>query len=135
MESSLCWKQLDVPISGNNMNASILSPSVKIKDEPCDESSFHNIGKNTRANNLFNIKPVKSEQKSFEELDENEIDHMHLGDRMKLLRSREASNVDLSQYSGCLMKNVPSATNSPLITDSVKPINISLTRKRKKTAT
>lgn len=73
MDSSLCRKQSDVPISGNNMNASTLSTSVKIKDEPCDESRFHHLDKNDRASNLFSIKPVKSEPESSEELDGNEI--------------------------------------------------------------
>ncbi|XP_024029566.1 uncharacterized protein LOC21409808 isoform X2 [Morus notabilis] len=121
--------------SANSMKGSSFSISFKIKDEPQDENNCHNS--NSRARDTFssNLRSVKTETEISNELDEDEADHVCLGDRVKMLRSEDDSVLNLSRSYECLKKSVPFVPECvPIALESVKGFNIR-PRKRKKTAT
>lgn len=121
--------------SANSMKGSSFSISFKIKDEPQDENNCYNS--NSRARDTFssNLRSVKTETEISNELNEDEADHVCLGDRVKMLRSEDDSVLNLSRSYECLKKSVPFVTEcDPIALESVKAFN-SRPRKRKKTAT
>ncbi|KAA8547704.1 hypothetical protein F0562_004133 [Nyssa sinensis] len=82
------------------------------------------------------IVSVKSELETPDESYGDEVDHMLLQDRIKLLASRAVPNFDISRNFKCLGKIVPSARDcSPIVSDSAKPLRINRPKKRRKTAT
>lgn len=106
--------------------------SFKIKDEPRDENNWDRYVRDTFSSNMVS---VMTETKIVNEPDEDEEDHVCLGDRVKLLRSGDDS-VPLSRSFECMRKSVPfAAEHSSIVSESVKAFNITRPRKRKKTAT
>lgn len=131
MKLSPCGGQDDVPTGSSKAHS-----SVKIKDEPLDNSESPSLGRSVRGNFSLNILPVKHEPRAPNEISEDEVDNMLLRDRMNLLALREEYEVSMSKNYGCVLKIVPSALNySPIAKESAKPVSISRPRKRKKTAT
>lgn len=129
-------------INGANADAIqnlALSLLARVKDEPVDASESCNEEKNGNQNVFTSeLVPVKSELKSEPEFSEflvDELDHLPLIDRMKLLSSGTPS-LDASQNVEFHTKNVASDMDVGIdILESVKPISISRPRKRRKTAT
>lgn len=131
MKSSPCGRQADVPTGSSKAHS-----SVKIKDEPLDNSESPSLGRSVRGDFSLNMLPVKHEPRAPNEISEDEVDNMLLRDRMNLLASREEYDVSMSKNYACVVKIVPSALNySPIAIESAKPVSISRPRKRKKTAT
>ncbi|XP_024183117.1 uncharacterized protein LOC112188264 isoform X2 [Rosa chinensis] len=130
MNLSLCGGQDDGPTRTSRVHS-----SVKIKDEPLDNSDFLSLGRCVRGDFSLNILPIKQELRSTNKIGDDEIDNMLLRDRMNLLVSQENSEVTISKNYGCLVKIVPSVVSCSPISESAKPISISRPRKRKKTAT
>lgn len=130
MNLSPCGGQDDGPTRTSRVHS-----SVKIKDEPLDNSDFLSLGRRVRGDFSLNILPVKQELRATNKIGDDEIDNMLLRDRMNLLVSQENSEVSMSKNYGCLVKIVPSAVSCSPISESAKPISISRPRKRKKTAT
>lgn len=136
MELNSCERQDNALAYANDNNSSSLSTLLKFKDEPQDDNNCQNLDSNARDTFSFNMCAVKTEMKISNELDEDEADHMCLGARVKLLRSRDDSELNMSGNYELLKKSVPFATEcSPIAKESVKSFSISRTRKRKKTAT
>lgn len=144
-----------------NVSSLATSFSFRVKDESFDDSNFHNLDSNGRSNFSLSMLPVKSEPQVSNELDRDELDHMCLGERMKLLRRRNDDS-ELKMPRGCeylkkfeldhmclgdrmkllrtrdecLKKSVPYVINcTPAVPESAKATGINRSRKRKKTAT
>ncbi|KAF3445195.1 hypothetical protein FNV43_RR14889 [Rhamnella rubrinervis] len=140
-------------------NGSSLATSFRVKNEPCDDS---NLDSNGSSNFSLSMLPVKSEPQVSNDVDGDELDHMCLGDRMKLLKSRdddsepnmhrgyeclEKFELDhmcladrmklLRTRDECWKKFEPCVIDScsSLVPESPKAISINSSRKRKKTAT
>lgn len=110
-------------LSGNckAIVSSALSTSANVKVEPLDYNELQNTG----------MVPVKSEVEITDELD-----HMLLRERMKLLASREVHDSDVYRKFEFSGKIVTSALDcKPVKAESAMPLQIKRTRKRKKTAT
>lgn len=117
-------------------NGSCLATSFRIKDEPCNNSNFHNLDRNATSNFSRTIHSVKSEPEITYDLHGDEVDHMCLGDRMKLLKTKDESELCVPRDYECSNKFLPSVISStPLVQGSTKAISINHSRKRKKTAT
>lgn len=130
-----CGGQIFVPTNPDGLLGSTSSSFVKAKVEPLDSNDLHNIDKNSVGEFSFgNIQTVKSESNVTVNFTEDEVDHMLLKDRIKLLESGEVS--DSVIFRKCSNNLVPSAIESdPVFLDSLKPVTINRPRKRKKTAT
>ncbi|KAM1201021.1 hypothetical protein FF1_017348 [Malus domestica] len=134
-ELSSCGGQDYLPTCTSRRHCSTPSTSVKVKDEPWDDGVFQNQDRNAGGKFSFDILPVKNEPRVFNEINEDEVDHMRLRDRLNLLASGYGSELNISRSHGCFVKVVPSAKYSPIASESAKPINVIRPRKRKKTAT
>lgn len=135
IELNSCERLHNGPMCSNTCGSS-LSTNFKIKDEPSDDSNFHNLERDARSNFSISILPSKSEPEISNEIDEDEVDHMCLGDRIKLLRSRDDFKLNMPRDFDCLKKFVPSVTDSSsVVLESAKATNFGRPRKRKKTAT
>ncbi|KAM6546261.1 hypothetical protein CsatB_026997 [Cannabis sativa] len=121
-----CERQDNMLVYINDISSSSLSTSLKIKDEPHDDNNCQNLEGNACDTFSFNMPGVKAEVEISNEDDEDERDHISLGDRTKLLKLKDDYEI----------KSVPFATEgSPIAADSAKPFSINRIRKRKKTAT
>ncbi|KAF4351426.1 hypothetical protein G4B88_005658 [Cannabis sativa] len=121
-----CERQDNMLVYTNDISSSSLSTSLKIKDEPHDDNNCQNLKGNACDTFSFNMPGVKAEVEISNEDDEDERDHICLGDRTKLLKLKDDYEI----------KSVPFATEgSPIAADSAKPFSINRIRKRKKTAT
>ena len=126
----------DALVYTSRMNVPSISTSIKSKDEPQD-GSCHNLDLNARDTFSFNISMLKTKSEISDELDEDEADHMCLGDRVKLLRPGGADNVLNTSQNGVFSKksvNLFSGGNH-MASDSAKAFSINRPRKRKMTAT
>ncbi|XP_068310500.1 uncharacterized protein [Pyrus communis] len=135
MELSSCGGQDYVPTCTSRRHCSTPSTSVKVKDEPWDDGVFQNPDRNAGGKFSFDILSIKNEPRVFNEINEDEVDHMRLRDRLNLLASGYGCELNISRSHGCFVKVVPSAKYSPIASESAKPINVIRPRKRKKTAT
>ncbi|KAF4392552.1 hypothetical protein F8388_000679 [Cannabis sativa] len=121
-----CERQDNMLVYTNDISSSSLSTSLKIEDEPHDDNNCQNLEGNACDTFSFNMPGVKAEVEISNEDDEDERDHICLGDRTKLLKLKDDYEI----------KSVPFATEgSPIAADSAKPFSINRIRKRKKTAT
>nr|XP_048327960.1 uncharacterized protein LOC107406577 isoform X1 [Ziziphus jujuba var. spinosa]XP_048327961.1 uncharacterized protein LOC107406577 isoform X1 [Ziziphus jujuba var. spinosa] len=136
MELNSCEGQHNWPMYTNDTNGSSLSTIFKIKDEPSDDSNINNLDRDARSNFSISKFPVKIEQEISNEINGDEVDHMYLGDRIKLLRSRDDFELNMPKDHECLKKYVPSVTDySRIGSESAKPTSFGRPQKRKKTAT
>ncbi|KAA8530672.1 hypothetical protein F0562_005394 [Nyssa sinensis] len=131
-----CSGQDFVSGAPKRMLNSSLTSFINVKVEPLDNNDLHNLDKNAVGNFLLTkIVSVKSELETPDDSDGDEVDHMLLQDRIKLLAPREVPNLDISRNFKCCRKTVPSALDSPVVSKSAKPLRINRLRKRRKTAT
>ncbi|KAK9272068.1 hypothetical protein L1049_002437 [Liquidambar formosana] len=132
-----CDGQNSGPANPNSVHCSALPTFVKVKVEPLNDNDLHTAHKNAVGNfSLKNILTLKSELKITDESYGDEIDHMPLRDRIKLLTSGKVSDLSISRNYECSRKIVPSALEcSPVVSESVKPKSVNRPRKRRKTAT
>ncbi|PON89064.1 hypothetical protein TorRG33x02_151390 [Trema orientale] len=136
IELNSCEGHGNVPVYTNDISSSFLSTSVKIKGEPQNENNFQSLDDNARDTVSVKMCAVKTEMEISNELDGDEAEHMCLGDRAKLIRSRDDSELNMSSNYGWLKKSVPYATGcSPVAAESAKAFSINRPRKRRKTAT
>ena len=130
-----CERQDNVLVYTNDINSSSLSSSLKIKDEPQDDNC-QNLDSNAMDTFSFNMCAIKTEMEISNELDEDEADHICLGDRAKLLRSKDDSERSMSENYRWLKKSMPFAAEcSPFAAESAKAFSINCPRKRRTTAT
>ncbi|XP_058179662.1 uncharacterized protein LOC131298300 isoform X2 [Rhododendron vialii] len=119
------------------LGLALSSTFVNIKAEPLDHGDAHKLEKDAAYNSPSNrVVSVKSELEIPEASYGNEVDHMLLRDRIKLLASREPPSLNSSRNFECLKKTVPCVVDcSPIASESAKPIRINRPRKKRKTAT
>ncbi|GJY87660.1 hypothetical protein Tco_0502288 [Tanacetum coccineum] len=116
--------------SCKTLRTSALPPFPSVKVEPLDEEL--EILKKDAFNNpyLGNHKSVKSELESNSEDLEDIIDHMILGDRIRLLASRKVpKNVVYENF------EASNDHKQPILSESSKPLLMKQPRKRRKTVT
>ncbi|GJV43270.1 hypothetical protein Tco_1427806 [Tanacetum coccineum] len=116
--------------SCKTLRTSALPPFPSVKVEPLDEEL--EILKKDAFNNpyLGNHKSVKSELESNSEDLEDIIDHMILGDRIRLLASRKVpKNVVYENF------EASNDHKQPTVSESSKPLLMKQPRKRRKTVT
>ncbi|XP_056693938.1 uncharacterized protein [Spinacia oleracea] len=113
--------------------SSVLPSLAKVKDEPLDINELCSEGKNTMQNSGQTL-TVKKEP-GFSEFLVDELDHLPLVDRVKLLSSGIPTS-DLSGNPEFFKEDEASALDfGNAVLESVKPISISRTRKKRRTAT
>lgn len=121
-----------VPANSDSMTSSTSSTFLKVKAEPSDMDDLHCPDMNAVDNTL----PVKSELQTDDESCGDELDHMSLRDRIKLLVPEEASDLSISRKYKCLRKIEHSFVDyCSIVTECSKPISINRPRKRKRSAT
>lgn len=110
---------------------------VNIKAEPLDHGDLHKVEKDAASDSPSNfVVPVKIEKEIPEASYGDEVDHMLLRNRIKLLASKEPSSLDSSRNFECSKKTVRSVLDcSPSASEFPKPIRINRPRKKRKTAT
>uniref|UniRef100_A0A5B6ZK40 Uncharacterized protein n=1 Tax=Davidia involucrata TaxID=16924 RepID=A0A5B6ZK40_DAVIN len=120
-----------------SMLSSASTTFVNVKVELLDNNGLQSLEKNVVGDFPYSkIVSVKSELETPDESYGDEVDHMLLQDRIKLMASREVPNLDFSRNFKCLRKIVPSAIDcTPIVSEPAKPLKISRLRKRRKTAT
>ncbi|KAL5745198.1 hypothetical protein ACOSP7_026344 [Xanthoceras sorbifolium] len=134
-EEKVCDGQHDVPGSGS-MPVSFLPNSVKVKVEPLENSELHHSEIEFSRKFSFNTQAVKSETVIPNELHGDELDHMRLQDRKKLLIFGENSNLVSSRnFAYPSKKEHPFRQYNSIVSESANPIKVNRQRKRKKTAT
>ncbi|KAM7280531.1 hypothetical protein ACFE04_007665 [Oxalis oulophora] len=119
----------------SSIQTSILPTSVHVKEELLEDSTgFGNS--DWKVSTGFSFKPlnVKNEPEVQYEFNEDEVDHMQLSARMKLLPSGIESHLYNSNTFEYLAKVMPGPANEANL-DYEKPIQASGPRKRKKTIT
>ncbi|KAF8398965.1 hypothetical protein HHK36_014830 [Tetracentron sinense] len=131
----LCGGQDIVSVNPSNMLGSAFSTFlVKVKVEGL-ENGIHSRCKNALGSFSNDMLAVKSGLEIPVESSRDEVDHMPLRERIKLLISRKVSNLNISRNMKCLRKTVCSDMESvPNVSDNVKPRDINHQRKRKKTS-
>uniref|UniRef100_A0A5B6ZMS7 Uncharacterized protein n=1 Tax=Davidia involucrata TaxID=16924 RepID=A0A5B6ZMS7_DAVIN len=132
-----CGRQDFVSGAPKRMLNSSLTTLINVKVEPLDNNELHSLDKNAVGNFLLTkIASVKSELETPDESDGDEVDHMLLRDRIKLLAPREVPDLDISRNFKCWRKIVPSALDcNPIVSESAKSLGINRSRKRRKTDT
>lgn len=115
-----------MPTNNNGPSSSACPTSVKIKDEPWDNSEIHNVVENAMGSTSIKLPVVKNEQEVHNDYNDDQVDHMILNDRLKFLMSREDCSL-----------NIPLSypVSSSNFSESAEPSRIKCARKRKKTAT
>ncbi|KAK4411771.1 hypothetical protein Sango_0250100 [Sesamum angolense] len=110
---------------------------AKIKIEPPNYDEFQSSNVTTSGQMSFrNLVPVKTEVQVVGNADEDELDHMLLRERMKLLSSSDGPSLDIHQGSECFSKMVPSALGCrPVASKPSLSLKVNRSRKRRKTLT
>ncbi|KAL0423201.1 UNVERIFIED_CONTAM: hypothetical protein Sradi_0854900 [Sesamum radiatum] len=110
---------------------------AKIKIEPPNYDEFHSSNATTSGQMSFrNLVPVKTEVQVAGNAHEDELDHMLLRERMKLLSSSDGPSFDIHQGSECFSKRVPSALGCrPVASKPSLSLKVNRPRKRRKTLT
>lgn len=119
------------------LQSSAIPSLAKIKVEPPNYDEFQSSDVTTLGQMSFrNLVVVKSEVQTAGDAYEDELDHMLLRERMKLLSSRDGPSLDMHQSSKCMSNMAPSALGCrPVGSKAVKSLKINLPRKRRKTVT
>ncbi|KAM7278706.1 hypothetical protein ACFE04_005840 [Oxalis oulophora] len=119
----------------SSIQTSILPTSVHVKEELLEDSTGFGDS-DWKVSTGFSFKPlnVKNEPEVQYEFNEDEVDHMQLSARMKLLPSGIESHLYNSNTFEYLAKVMPGPANEANL-DYEKPIQASGPRKRKKTIT
>ncbi|KAI3976523.1 hypothetical protein MKX01_008381 [Papaver californicum] len=134
-ESPARWEVL--PANGVSMVGSVLSaPLVNVKVETL-ETGLASPHKNEPGISLVDkILGIKTEMGVSWISNEDELDHMSLRERLKLLTAKKVSDSEDSRPSECLQKAGPHGEKcKPTASENAKPEVKSRPRNRKKTAT
>ncbi|KAI5434730.1 hypothetical protein KIW84_021522 [Lathyrus oleraceus] len=115
-----------MPINNNGPSSSACPTSVKIKDEPWDNSEIHNVVENAMGSTSIKLPVVKNEQEVHNDYNDDQVEHMILNDRLKLFMSREDCSLNIP---------ISYPVSSSNFSESAEPSRIKCARKRKKTAT
>ncbi|KAL5102163.1 hypothetical protein RYX36_006490 [Vicia faba] len=115
-----------MPINNNGPSSSACPTSVKIKDEPWDNSEIHNVIENAMGSTSIKLPVVKNEQEVHNDYNDDQVEHMILNDRLKFLMSREDCSLSIP---------ISYPVSSSNFSESAEPSRIKCARKRKKTAT
>lgn len=135
VEPNSCEGHNCVPANTSSVQTSTLSTFAKVKVESKDDNNFLNLERNATSSFSLSKLRVKREFGVSDPVDENEIDHMRLQDRIKMPKMLQDSERNIAGESLCL-KTVPSEVNCSFIaSESVQTIHINHPRKRRKTAT
>ncbi|KAI4307657.1 hypothetical protein L6164_030822 [Bauhinia variegata] len=136
MQGNCYEEQGVIPIKNGALCSSTLSTTVKVKDEPWDNSDFHNDKGDIVGDTSCNFFHVKSELEVHNKCHDDQVEHMCLRDRIRFLKSGENLKVDIHTSHAALKEIAPTALErSPIVSESVEPSSIKHPRKRKKTAT
>ncbi|KAK2376847.1 hypothetical protein QL285_077596 [Trifolium repens] len=137
-----------MPIDNNEPSSSGCPTSVKIKDEPWDNSEIHNVNEDAMGN--ISIKQevhndfinedvmgyISIKHEVHNDFNDDQVEHMSLADRLNFLMSREDSSLNIPMSYSSLKKTMPSSSVSSFnFSESAEPSCIKRARKRKKTAT
>ncbi|KAL0381073.1 UNVERIFIED_CONTAM: hypothetical protein Sangu_0171600 [Sesamum angustifolium] len=119
------------------VHGSAIPNLAKIKIEPPNYDEFQSSNVTTSGQMSFrNLVPVKTEVQVAGNADEDELDHMLLRERMKLLSSSDGPSFDIHQGSECFSKMVPSALGCrPVASKPSLSLKVNRPRKRRKTLT
>ncbi|XP_045828965.1 uncharacterized protein LOC123920706 isoform X2 [Trifolium pratense] len=137
-----------MPIDNNEPSSSGCPTSVKIKDEPWDNSEIHDVNEDAMGN--ISIKQevqndfinedamgyISIKQEVHNDFNDDQVEHMSLADRLNFLTSRENSSLNIPMSCSYLKKTKPSSSVPSFnFSESAEPSHIKRARKRKKTAT
>ncbi|XP_011085839.1 uncharacterized protein LOC105167716 isoform X2 [Sesamum indicum] len=119
------------------VQGSAISNLAMIKIEPPNYDEFQSSNVTTPGQMSFrNLVPVKTEVQVAGNADEDELDHMLLRERMKLLSSSDGPSLDIHQGSECFSKMIPSALGCrPVASKPSLSLKVNCPRKRRKTVT
>jgi len=125
-----------MPRDNNGPSSSACPTSVKIKDEPWDNSEIHNVNEDAMGSISIKLPVVKSEQEIHNGFNDEQVENMSLTDRLNFLMSRKDSSLNIPMSYSSLKKTMPSSfASSSNFSESEEPSRIKCARKRKKTAT
>ncbi|KAK6127451.1 hypothetical protein DH2020_038800 [Rehmannia glutinosa] len=126
-------------LSGNTrtLQGSAVSILANIKIEPPCYNEFQTSKVAAPGQMSFgDLVLVKTEVKTADDACEDELDHMLLRERMKLLSSRDCPSLDINQSSKCMSETVPSAFGCrPVASKPAQAFKVNRPRKRRKTVT
>lgn len=110
---------------------------ANVKTEPPNYEEYLTSNVNTLDPMLFrNFVLVKSEVQTAGDGYEDELDHLSLRERMKLLSSRNGSSLYSHRTAECMEKVVPSAVDCrPVVSEPAHTLKVNRSRKRRKTVT
>lgn len=119
------------------VKTSAISKLANIKIEPPSYNEFQNSNETMLGQMSFgNIVLVKNEVQNADDACEDELDHMLLRERMKLLSSKNCPSLDIHQSSKCAINVPPSAPECrPVESKPAPSLKINRPRKRRKTVT
>lgn len=110
--------------------------SVKVKDEPWDNSSLNNVNKDAIRIISNELPNVKNEWDVHNEFHDDQVEHVCLIDRLNFLMYGEDSSLNIATtYSSSKNTRPSSFISSSIVSDSAENLGIKRPRKRKKTAT
>lgn len=125
-----------MPLDNDGPTSSNCPASVKVKDEPLDNSEIHNVHKDAMDSISVNLPNVKSEKEVNDEFSDDQVENISLIDRLNFLMAGEDSSLNISKWYSTLKKTKPSSpTPSSNLSESTIPSLIKCSRKRKKSAT
>lgn len=125
-----------MPRDNNGPSSSACPTSVKIKDEPWDNSEIHNVNEDVMGSISIKLPVVKSEQEIHSNFNDEQVENMCLTDRLNFLMSRKDTDLNIPMSYSSLKKTMPSSSvSSSNFSESAEPSRIKCARKRKKTAT
>ncbi|KAG8373482.1 hypothetical protein BUALT_Bualt11G0028800 [Buddleja alternifolia] len=126
-------------LSGNikNVEGSVIPSLANIKIEPPNCNVYQSSNLNTEGQMSFmNLVLVKSEVEVSGDLNEDELDHMLLRKRMKLLSPKNDPNSNNLNGSKCMSKIIRTSLDyKPVASEPSVPIKINRPRKRRRTVT
>ncbi|KAL6575408.1 hypothetical protein OROMI_012693 [Orobanche minor] len=133
---SLGIQRNDTLCSSKKLKVSAVSSTADIKIEPPGYDEFQGINVASMGQMSFgDFLLAKTEIKTTDDAYEDELDHMLLLDRMRLLSSRDVT-MDIHQSSKCMNKTVPSAFGCrPVASTPAQSFKVNRPRKRRKTVT
>ncbi|XP_054818647.1 uncharacterized protein LOC129318107 isoform X2 [Prosopis cineraria] len=135
MQSNLYEENGVLPAMNDGQNSSTFLTFIKVKDEPCDGSEFHNLPADGLGNFSFNFMNVKSEQEVLNKYDNDLVEHVCLRDRLKFVISGDSFSANSSTSYTSLKDTGPSTLERSSSLESPESLSIKLPRKRKITAT
>ncbi|KAL8550171.1 hypothetical protein ACS0TY_008846 [Phlomoides rotata] len=119
-----------------SVKISAIPKLANVKTEPPSYDEFQNSNENTLGQMSFgNFVLVKNEVQNADDACDDELDHMLLRERMKLLSSRNCPSLDIHQSSKCASEVPPAPACRPVESKPAQLLKINRPRKRRKTVT